>query len=185
MPPTHADHPALELPDAQRLDYAMLIATMVFADGVVDPAEKTLLGNLCRALGLSEVVAQGLLATAQGKQRPDVTALAAKFTDAEIRQSLLTDAIVMAYADGKVVSAEADAIAAIAKALDFTPAQAALMGRFVATVEGASVGMQAPLDSVFGKRLARGIGTGEVEAIPDPEKQAGIVRWLLKKLRGK
>jgi uncharacterized tellurite resistance protein B-like protein len=183
MPPTNADHPALKLSDAERKDYAMLIATMVFADGVVDPAEQVLLENLCKALSVAD--AAGLLAVAKGKQRVDMVALAAKFKDHEIRQSLLTDAIVMAYADGKVVDAEAEAIGAIAKALQFTPSQAAMMGRFVATVEGASPGMQAPLDSMFGRKLAKGIGTGEMAAIKDPEKQAGIIKWLFKKLRAK
>lgn len=183
--PTNPEHVAIKLTEARRLDYVAVIASMVYADGVVDPNERQLLVSLCSALNLGPAHAEQLLGAAGASGRPDARPLAAKFTDNyELRLSLLTDAIVMAFADGKVCDEEAEAIKAFAAVLDLTAAQAALIGRYVATVQGASPAMQAPTDSLFGRKLARGIGTGEVESVPD-ERQQGVIRWLMKMLRRK
>jgi uncharacterized tellurite resistance protein B-like protein len=187
MATTNPDHPALALDEKRRVDYVMVVASMVYVDGVVDPKEQTLLGSLCRALGLPDETSAEVLKTAGAPGRPDAKRLAHSFEDHEVRMSLLTDAIVMAYADGKVAAAEADAIAAFADAMGFTASQAALVARYVATVHGASPAMQSPLDSMIGRQMAKGI-TGEHQAIKDeplPEKQQGVIKWLFKKLRGK
>jgi uncharacterized tellurite resistance protein B-like protein len=185
-------HPARGLPEPQRIDYLTAVGSILFADGTVSESELEKLRHMCLALelspaGVEEVI--GAFADAGGAQlsplaaagqQPDparVSRIVAGYRNKDLRFTLLTDAIVMAYADGRIDEGESEEIASWAEALQISTAQAVLIARYVAQVvsdEGEGD------DKDLSKELAAGLAE---HANQVPNK--GSIRWLFVKLGGK
>jgi tellurite resistance protein len=135
MTPEIDDHPALGLDEVRRGAYLEAVAMLVLADGLVDPKELRSLSALCRSLEVSDATERRVLQAAQ-QGVPDAREgwLETIRNDRELSLALLIDAVVMAMADGKVASAEAEEIASLGAKLGISTAKATHIGAYVAGV---------------------------------------------------
>jgi len=130
-------HPALDAPEQDRIDYLIAVGSIAFADGATDRAELMKLSEMCAALGLAGEGAQRVAAAASVPNRVEVERILDRFRKSDLRVALLSDVLLISYADDRVSTGEATEIARFAKALDLTIAQAILIGRHVeASVQG-------------------------------------------------
>jgi uncharacterized tellurite resistance protein B-like protein len=127
-----ADHAALALPASERIDYLMAVASLVLADGVIDEREIARLRGLCSALGVSAAGEKAVVAAVSDAHRGNVEKLLANIKkDSGLCIALLTDALSIVFADGKLEGAETEHVAAFARALSVPTAQAVLIARHV------------------------------------------------------
>lgn len=129
------DHAALSLPESERIDYLRVIASLVLADGVIDEREIVRLRALCSALAVSPAGEETVVAAASGSDRRNVERILANIKqDNGLSVALLTDALTIAFADGKLERTETGCVAAFARALSIPTAQAVLIARHVERV---------------------------------------------------
>jgi uncharacterized tellurite resistance protein B-like protein len=162
-------HPAHDLPEAARIEYLTVVASFVLADHEADALELGQIGEMCRTLGLSDAAKDQVLAAAKAPDASAVDAMLARLKkDIPLRVALLTDAIVIAFADGKVAPTESRDIARLADAIEIETGQVALLGRYVESVI---------LDRDE-KQLSRELGKGVAAQHP-----GHVIRWLHKLFR--
>src|SRR5262249_52487513 len=100
---SNADHAALALTESERIDYLTVVASLVFADGVIDEREMVRLRSLCKALALSTPGEDAVVASASGPDRGQVEKILADIKqDNALCIALLTDALIIVFADGKL-----------------------------------------------------------------------------------
>jgi uncharacterized tellurite resistance protein B-like protein len=134
MPSEKKGHEALNLAVSERADYLTVVAAMLAADGVVDPAELAKLRELCKALELPATEMGEVLATAD-KPSPDrVRSTLTRMKNSDLKFALMTDCIFMAYADGRVVPEEEAEIASVSDALGISARQVASLRKYVEAV---------------------------------------------------
>src|SRR6185295_16994020 len=68
------DHAALSLDESERSDYLEVVASLVLADGLVDPGETRTLSTLCRSLEVSPETEQAVIAASREANRPAIDA---------------------------------------------------------------------------------------------------------------
>ncbi len=156
------------VPPSERVDYLIVVASLVTADHEVKDAELAMLEELCRDLAVPAPGKDAVLAIARTPDPAAVEASVARLKpQVALRQSLLTDAIVIVFADGKVAPGESQVIAHLAEQLEVPPAQVALIGRYV---EGVILGKDH-------QALSKELGEGVARLHP------GVVRRLYDRLR--
>lgn len=137
MSPTDADD-RRDVPAADRVDYLTVVASLVAADHEVADAELVPLEALCRELAITDAERDAVLAFARTPEPARVDASLARLKgNVALRVGLITDAIVIAFADGKVAPGESAEIARLGHALDVHEGQITLIARYVeATILG-------------------------------------------------
>ncbi len=125
-------HPATALPQNGRVEYLIAVAALVYADGEVDPGELDVLRALSRILDLPTGAHNLVMASAKFPDYKRVDTILAKFRGDNLRFTLLCDAILVAFADGRLHPTETHEVARFAHALGISVAQAAKIGRYVA-----------------------------------------------------
>lgn len=166
------NHPVLALSEAARVDYLTAVASLALADGAVDERELSQVGKLCAALELSPAGEKAVLAGARTNDRAAARAIVARMGgDPILHASLLTDALVIAFADGRVDRGEIAALSDYANLLGVAPAQLTLMARYVALAIRGDAADE-------GETMARDLAVG-LEEMPGP----GLIQWVHKKLR--
>ena len=194
-PPPHL---ALALGDQERIDYFLLVATLILADGKVDDAETDRLAVIAQAASLRGPAAEQVIAAARfvAPERLDRILERIK-QDRPLAQALLTDAIVIVFADRHVDVTEAVEIRSLADRLGFVPQETAEVAheveRSLADVEG----------QALASTLVEGLGEGRAgapatpptdpaaeadaadsgSAAQPPSATATAVRWLYRLLR--
>jgi uncharacterized tellurite resistance protein B-like protein len=127
-----AKHPASFLPEDERMDYLVAVASLVTIDGHADDAEIERLGTLCDALSVESAERRTVLASAR---KPDAKiverSLKALAGRPAMSLSLLTDAIAIAFADEKLTDEESAEIARMAEKLRVSQADANLVAKYV------------------------------------------------------
>lgn len=166
-------HKARSLPEDRRLDYITVIAAMVHADGHVDDVELEVLRLLGDAIDIPEKLMAGVIEAARAPDPLKVDALLASFGDDQLRFSLLTDAILVAFADEKLAAGETEQIADFAEALHISTSQAITIARYVESV----------LVDNDKKELAKALEEGLADAASHVHPPRGV-RWLYRKLTG-
>jgi len=166
-------HKARSLPEDRRLDYITVIASMVHADGHVDEVELEVMRLLGEALDIPDKLMAGVIEAARAPDPQRVDALLASFGDDPLRFSLLTDAILVAFADEKLAAGETEQIADFAEALHISTAQAITIARYVESV----------LVDNDKKELAKALEEGLADAASHVHPPRGV-RWLYRKLTG-
>jgi uncharacterized tellurite resistance protein B-like protein len=167
---SNAPHPARELPEPERIDYLTIVASVVLADHVADADEIAQITELCHEVGLSDAGREQVLESAKHPEPSVIDATLARLkAHIDLRVSLLTDAIVIAFADGKVAATESSVISRLADALDIESGQIGLIARYV--------------ESVILERdeqaLSRELGKGIVaEHRAGPGLGPSAIRWL-------
>jgi uncharacterized tellurite resistance protein B-like protein len=179
MSSPQTDHAALVLTESERIDYLTAVASLVLADQEIDERETARLRGLCKALGVSAAGEDAVIASASAPNHKKVAEIIADIKkDNALSVALLTDALVIVFADGKLAQGETETVATLARALSVPTSQAVLIARHVEKVLAAegnepASGQGAPLS----KDLATGL-TADSAALP----KAGPIRWLYKKL---
>lgn len=127
----HAD----DVPEADRADYLLVVASLVAADDTIDDAELAPLEALCRELQVSDEVRAKVLASARDPDAAAVDAALQRLArDGGLGVALLTDAIAIVFADGRVAPGESEALRRIGRALHVGVGQLAMIGRYVESV---------------------------------------------------
>jgi len=170
---THPEdpHPARVLPTSRRTEYLFAVAAMVHADGRVDDVEVDVLHRLAHVIGVPE---ESVNEAVRGVREPDrarIDTILSGFRGEPLRIPLLADAILVAFADGRVAAGESKEIAEYADALGLTTSQAVLIGRYV---EEVLVGNE-------GGELSRALAEGLADAESQLHPPRGV-RWLFRKL---
>lgn len=127
-------HKATELPVEQRTEYLLVVASMAAADKKVDPAELAKLRDLCKAFELPPAEMGEVLAAADGPSAERVRAALKRLRDSELKFTLITDCLFMAYADGSIGKEEEAEVRGIADSLGVAEAQVAALRKYVEAV---------------------------------------------------
>lgn len=127
-------HPAATLPEAERLEYLRLVASMALVDGRITGAELAKLERLGKTLSLApHIIAPLIVAVRGGKlDQPAPTDEALWFKGPKaVRFHLMIDSIVLAFTDGKLAGAEGERIARLAQLLDVAREDVVRMARLI------------------------------------------------------
>jgi len=162
-----------DVPAAERVDYLIVVASIVAADEVA-AGEIAPLEELCQELGVDGAARDRVLAMARQPERDVVEASLARLRgDVGLRVRLMTDAIVIAFADGRVSPQESEIVARLGEALEIAPAQIGLIARYVE---------EAIMGHVDEHALSRALDDGLVIARPH---SPGVVRRMFERFRGR
>jgi len=131
---TSAKHPAISLPISDRVDYLIVVASMAAADGELAAAELTKLREFCMSLELGPAERGVVMAAAEQPDAVHIREVAGRLKSSELRFTLMTDLLFMAYADEKYVEAERREIHALADALGIPDAQRVALEKYVVAV---------------------------------------------------
>ena len=131
---TTAKHPALELHVDERIDYLVVVASMAAADHELHENELAQLSEACDAFDLGAAGTGEVFAMARQPDRTRIKAAVARLKDGDLRFTLMTDLIFMAYADDKVVSEERQELADLADTLCITGEQLNSLEQYVLAV---------------------------------------------------
>jgi uncharacterized tellurite resistance protein B-like protein len=165
-----AAHLARDVDEVDRVDYLHVVASLVAADRIVDDAELAPLEELCRVFAMSDDRRDAVLEAARHPDAAAVEASLARLKDKiALRVDLITDAIVIVLADGKVAAAESQELARLGRALEIAPAQIGLIARYV---ESVVLG-----DEDDERQLSRELAQG-VAAAERGRRGPGAIRWL-------
>jgi uncharacterized tellurite resistance protein B-like protein len=166
-------HQARFLSEERRLEYMTVIASVVHSDGHVDDVELEVMRQLGEAIDLPSRQMPTVIDAARSPDLRRVEAILASFRDDPIRFALLTDAILVAFADEKVAAGETEQIAEFADALGISTVQAVAIAKYV----------ESSLVDVDRKDLAKALEEGLADAASHVHPPRGV-RWLYRKLTG-
>jgi uncharacterized tellurite resistance protein B-like protein len=166
-------HKARTLPEDRRIDYITAVASVVHADGEVSELELEVLRLLGEVLDISPAAMPRILEAACNPNRERVEYILGSFRSDPMRFALLTDAILVAFADEKLAAGETEEIAEFAEALHISTGQAVTIARYVesALVDGEK------------HDLAKALAEGLADASSQIHPPRGV-RWLYRKLTG-
>jgi hypothetical protein len=167
-----AEHPAAALPEAERLEYLRLVASMAIADGRTAGAEMSKLVRLGETLRLPAAVTQPLMnAVREGHLDVEAPTEGARWFKApnQIGWHLMIDSIVIAFSDGELASKESQRIAQLARLLEVTPGEVARMAGLVEQILWKREADQAA--------LARELGAA-VGAPDDGVRMIGVIKLV-------
>lgn len=165
-------HPAASLALAERVAYLRAVTALVSVDSDIAPAELDSIHHLADELGVDRAA---LDVDAFAKD-PDIALVEDELSRAEglgLAHALLTDAITIAFADGKIDPDESKVLAHYAHRLHVPVAQAGMIARFVAATHATKDG--AAMSAELTQEIA------EAERLQSP----GFVRRLIDRLRGR
>ena len=169
---TQTPHPASTLSEQERSDYLVAVAFIALGDRAGDPTARSQLEAMGATLGISEDAARRAVDAAVSSDRAHASRVLANLRQSELRVALLTDVIVLAFADAQVATAEAASIAWLARQMNMTTADVVLIGRYVeGVVQGHS---EEPLAKKLAEKLA---------ALPGSVPHHSVVSGLLARLR--
>lgn len=156
--------------EVERVDYLTVVASVVSADREASADELATLEELCRDAGLSDAQREAVVATAHGPDAAVVDAAIARLRrNVALRVDLVTDAIAIVFADGKVAPTESAVIARLGRALGVPQAQLGMLGRYVESVV---------LQRGDGGGLSRELGDGVAAA-----RGPGVIRRVYDRFR--
>lgn len=138
-----AKHPATDLPIAERVDFLVVVASMAAADGEIAASEFQKLREMCKILELGADEIGQVMAAAEKPDGVRIREVTGRLRSSELRFTLMTDLLFMAYADDKFVEAEQRETRALADALGIADAQLAALEKYVVAVRkaGAATGV--------------------------------------------
>lgn len=122
----------MSLSETARVEYLIAVAALVYADGYVADSELQVLRALAHVLALPDGAYNLVMASARFPDKRRVTTILDKVKKDNIKYTLLCDAVLVAFADGRLLAAETEEIARFARALGISTAQAGKIARYVA-----------------------------------------------------
>ena len=170
-------HPALGLEVADRRSYASVLASLAYADGHLDEREEAKLAALSEALELGAEGHAAVLEAARSAGQTTIGQRVQRWRGTEMAVPLLTDAIVMAFADSEMHDDESQAIGGFALMLGVHTAKATMIARHVLTMT------RGEFSDGEAEAMARKLGV-DIAEVERTSRPPGAVSWLLGKLRG-
>jgi uncharacterized tellurite resistance protein B-like protein len=171
--PAHPEdpHKARSLTEERRVDYITAVAAVVHADGEVSELELDVLRLLGEVLDIPPRIMPRVVEAACNPDHRQVDYLLGTFRADPIRFALLTDAILVAFADEKLMPGETEEIAEFSDALGISRAQAIAIAHYVesALVDGDK------------HDLAKALAEGLADVASQVHPPRGV-RWLYRKL---
>ena len=131
-----AEHEAVDSPLEERVGYATVVALMAAADDVVDDRELDHLDKLCAALALPEASTPEVLAAAEAADEVRVQEAISVLRGSDLRFTLFTDCLLVAFADDEVVPEEEAQLSELADALDIDEKQQHALRKLAAVMSG-------------------------------------------------
>ena len=151
-------HPAAALTEPERAEYWNVVASLAVVDGSVAEGERKKIGRLGEVLELSEEVRTAqLTALAKGKTAGAVTreAMDRIRDQPRLRASLMMDAIVIAFSDGKLMPSESKQLGLLARGLGISHEEVLKTARLVERILFGRQGeADQELTAEFGESLA-------------------------------
>jgi uncharacterized tellurite resistance protein B-like protein len=126
-------HPALKFPIDARIDYAMVVASIVIIDGDINAVEIEDLEMLCRQLELPPDATREVLAYAAAPNAGHTADLFHHIIGSELKYALIIDLVVSAIADGRYSDLERKRVRSLAKRLGVSDEQTAAIEQKVLT----------------------------------------------------
>lgn len=127
-------HPLAGYPEDQKIDYLSIVASIATADGDVTEDEISQLRTFCSAVEIGGVGIGLIISTMEAPSIFDVRTALARLSQTELRFTLVTDMLFMAYADGIYSPEEEREIHDIARRLHISDTQLLSMNDYVQTV---------------------------------------------------
>lgn len=131
-----AAHPAVSLPVAERVDYAVVLATMTAVDGEIRAEELAGVRALCRRLDLDAQQTESAIRAAQHPDADKVQQIVRRVRGSSLRVSLLTDLLFIAKADREFTDKERREIENVANELGIHRHQMEAIENYVNAVVG-------------------------------------------------
>lgn len=129
-----AQHPAMQLPLSERVDYLVVVASMAAVDGEVSATEFEKWREFCKALELGPAETGQVMSALEYPDKVRIQEVTARLRSSELRFTLMTDLLFMAHADDKYCEAEQREIRELADALNVNEAQLAALEKYVLAV---------------------------------------------------
>ncbi len=124
-------HDVASFPIEDRIAYATVVGSMAAADDVVSGAELSRVREMCSLLKLTSEQAEHIVAaTEKGGAEATERALT-RLRTADLKFTLYTDCLALAYADEQVVPEEERALDEVARALGINAEQVAVLREYV------------------------------------------------------
>ena len=148
-------HSLRAYPETERVDYLCLIASMAAADNIVSNDELTQLRRFCEAAKVDAIDVGLILSAAADPSSLDILEMLKRLAQTDLRFTLLSDLLFMAYADGIVAPEEDEDMQYIARHLNINPEQVAATELYVKNVLAAQTSDASKKDwTAIGSELA-------------------------------
>ncbi|MGO9572357.1 MAG: TerB family tellurite resistance protein [Desulfomonilaceae bacterium] len=132
------EHPLAGYPDSEKSEYLCAVASIINVDKPVSDMEIDYLRDLSKTVKLSDKSIGKVITAAYDPDGNPTKEFLERISGREIRFTLVTDLIFMAYADDDIVDAEVRYIKSIAVPLKVNDDQVAAMRKYVEAVREAS-----------------------------------------------
>jgi uncharacterized tellurite resistance protein B-like protein len=128
------EHPLRPYPTEEKIAYLSLVAVMAAADGLFASEEREGLQELCYAVGLRETEVSGVIAFAETVEPFSLEETLISLRYSELRFTLMTDVLFMAYADHTVTKEEEQEIVRFSGFLAISSEQVKSLRHYVEAV---------------------------------------------------
>jgi uncharacterized tellurite resistance protein B-like protein len=133
-------HTASDLPISERMDYLRVLAALTAVDDDIAGTELGALGEFCDALGVAGQNKEEVFAFAHDTDNKRVRATCERLRDSQLRYTLVTDLLYIAYTDQTYSSEEREVVEGIAELLHIDARQLDAMETYAQHVLRARVG---------------------------------------------
>lgn len=127
-------HPLKNYPEDQKIDYLCLVASIASVDEVLDNGEISTLREFCERIGIGAPGIGVIIGTIGDPSGLEGQAILSRLAHTDLRFTLLTDMLCMAYADGRISPAEREEIDNLAAKLEIPSAQVRAVDEYLKTV---------------------------------------------------
>ena len=127
-------HPLKNYPEDQKIDYLCLVASIAAVDGVMSNDEISTLREFCERIGIGAPGIGVIIGTIGEPSGLDGHVILSRLAHTDLKFTLLTDMLCMAYADGRISPAEREEIDSLAAKLEISPAQIRAVDEYLKTV---------------------------------------------------
>jgi len=131
------NHPLYYYSEEEKVDYLMIIASVSSADGEVSDEEILKLREICKSVELSSKSIGNVIAAAEGLSDSELTEILDRLKKSDLKFTLLSDMIFLAYVDDDYDEYENQYIEGIAKQLKIKKDQLEAIKKYVNAVRKA------------------------------------------------
>ena len=160
-----AEHPLCGYPEDQKIDYISLVGSIASADGSVTDDELSQLRQYCETIGIGGMGIGLVLSALEAPEVIDVQAMVKRLSHTDLRFTLVTDMLFMAYADGTFSSEEYQKILTIAEKLDVSPHHINIIKAYISAVIAAQRAISGETEwELAGRRVAIQLTEADIPA---------------------
>ena len=156
-----ASHTLIDFSDDEKIEYLCVVASIAIADGDVSNEEISKLREICKQVKLSASGMGKVLSFAENPSSDEVHDILTKLSDSQLKFTLITDMIFLAFADTKFSEHEKVEIKRVAKELRISQEQVDSIEAYVKAVLKAQQSGKATDDL---KRLGGDVAAGLTSA---------------------